>query len=278
MIEIGKLNDLVVVKKVDFGVYLNGGEYGEILMPKRYVPEKCSVNDIVTVFVYRDSEDRLIASSEQPKAKIGEFAFLKTVAITTVGAFLDWGLPKDLLVPYSEQAHNMEKDRNYIVYIYLDKETDRIIASSKIHKFLDNAPPEYIDNQEVDILVTGKTDIGYKAIINNTHTGILYENEVFRSIHQGQKLKAYIKKIRDDEKIDLSLEKQGFENKNNLTERLLQYIIENNGFIKLTDKSKPEDIYESLQMSKRNFKQAVGNLYKQQKIKILSNGISLDKN
>ncbi len=276
MIEIGKLNTLRIVKKLNFGIYLDGGEYGEILMPKRYVPKNCEIDDEITVFIYRDSEDRLIATNDTPKACVGEFALLEVVAVTTVGAFMDWGLPKDILVPYREQAHKMEKGRSYIVYIYLDKETKRIIASSKTYKFLDNIPPQYKKNEEVDILVTGKTNIAYQVIINNQHRGVLYKNEVFKEIKQGQKLKAFIKKIREDDKIDLSLEKQGFENKDAISEKILEYLKNNNGFIRLTDKSNPEEIHLMLQMSKRNFKQAIGNLYKQRLINIEENGIRLN--
>ncbi len=275
MIEIGKLNKLRVVKKLNFGIYLDGGEYGEILMPKRYVPKNCEIDDEITVFIYRDSEDRLIATNDTPKARVGEFALLEVVAVTTVGAFMDWGLPKDILVPYREQAHKMEKGRSYIVYIYLDNETKRIIASSKTYKFLDNIPPQYKKNEEVDILVTGKTNTAYQVIVNNQHRGVLYKNEVFKEIRQGQKLKAFIKKIREDDKIDLSLEKQGFENKDAISAKVLEYLKNNNGFVKLTDKSRPDEIHLMLQMSKRNFKQAIGNLYKQRLINIEENGIRL---
>ncbi len=274
-LEIGKLNNLRIVKKVDFGIYLDGGVDGEILMPKRYVPENCEIDDEIEVFIYRDSEDRLIATSETPKACVGEFAFLEVAAVTTVGAFLDWGLPKDILVPYSEQAHQMEKGRSYVVYIYLDKESKRIIASSKIHKFLNNIPPQFDVNQEVDVMIIGKTDIAYQAIINHTYTGVLYKNEVFKDIKQGQKLRAFIKKVRDDEKIDLSLEKQGFENKDAISEKILECLKDNQGFLSLNDKSAPEEIYSILQMSKRNFKQAIGNLYKKRLVVIENNGIRL---
>ncbi len=271
--EIGKINELKVVKEVDFGVYFDGGEYGEILMPKRYVPKDCNLEDTISVFVYRDSEDRLIATTEMPMAMVGDFALLEATSVTTVGAFLDWGLPKDLLVPYREQRHKMEKGKKYIVYIYLDNESKRIVASSKIDRFLDNLPPEYKENQEVDLFITGKTEIGYKAIINGSHTGMLYENEVFQTIKQGQRLKGFIKKIRDDEKIDLCLEKPGFEKQDTLSETILNYLKNNEGFIELTDKSAPEKIYATFKTSKKNFKKAVGSLYKKRLIKIEENGI-----
>lgn len=273
MLEIGKINELKVVKEVDFGIYLDGGEYGEILMPKRYVPKDCKPEDLLKVFIYRDSEDRLIATTETPKAMVGDFALLKAASITTVGAFMDWGLPKDLLVPYREQNGKMERDKNYVVKVYLDNESQRIVGSTKINRFLDNLPPEFKENQEVDIFIIGKTDLGYKAIINNTHTGMLYKNEVFQTIKQGQTLKAFIKKVRDDEKIDLCLEKAGFEKQDSLSERILEYLKDNEGFLELTDKSSPEKIYEVFQTSKKNFKKAVGALYKKRMIKIEDNGI-----
>jgi uncharacterized protein len=275
MLEIGKINELVVVKEVDFGIYLDGGEYGEILMPKRYVPADCEVDKPLKVFIYRDSEDRLIATTEVPKAMVGEFALLKAKSVTTVGAFLDWGLPKDLLVPYREQSHRMEVGKNYVVYVYLDNESERIVASSKIDRFLDNLPPEFEENQEVDLFITGKTDIGYKAIINGIHTGILYQNEVFQTITQGQKLKGYIKKVREDEKIDLCLEKPGFEKQDAMSETILKYLNDNEGFMELTDKSAPEKIYAIFETSKKNFKKAIGSLYKKRLIKIEENGIRL---
>jgi predicted RNA-binding protein (virulence factor B family) len=275
MLEIGKINELKVVKEVDFGVYFDGGEYGEILMPKRYVPNNCKLDDLVNVFVYRDSEDRLIATTEMPKAMVGEFALLEATSVTTVGAFLDWGLPKDLLVPYREQRQKMEKGKKYVVYIYLDNESERIVASSKTDRFLDNLPPEYKENQEVDLFITGKTEIGYKAIINGSHTGMLYKNEVFQPLKQGQQLKGYIKKMREDEKIDLCLEKPGFEKQDTLSETILDYLKNNEGFIELTDKSDPEKIYTAFKTSKKNFKKAIGSLYKKRLIGLEENGIRL---
>ena len=275
--EIGKVNELKVVKEVDFGIYLDGGEYGEILMPKRYVPEDCKPEDMINAFIYRDSEDRIIATTETPKAMVDQFAFLKVKSVTTVGAFLDWGLPKDLLVPYREQSHKMESGKSYPVYLYLDNETERIVASSKINRFLDNLPPKFEENQEVDLFIISKTDIGYKAIINNFHTGILYHNEVFRTINQGQRLKGYIKKVREDEKIDLCLEKPGFEKQDAMSETILTYLKNNDGFMELTDKSAPEKIYAIFETSKKNFKKAIGSLYKKKLVSIEENGIRLLK-
>jgi predicted RNA-binding protein (virulence factor B family) len=275
MAEIGVINQLRVVKELDFGIYLDGGDHGEILMPKRYVPENCKIDDVIDAFIYRDSEDRIIATTERPLAMIGEFAYLKVVSISTVGAFLDWGLPKDILVPYREQRHNMEVGKKYIVRIYLDHDSERVVASTKIDKFLDNLPPEFTDGQEVDLFIVSKTDIGYKAIINNSHFGMLYQNEVFQTIKQGQRIKGFIKKVREDEKIDLCLEKPGYEKLDSLAEKILEILKDNEGFLSVTDKSDPEKIYKQFGASKKSYKKAVGALYKQRLINIEEFGIRL---
>jgi uncharacterized protein len=254
MAEIGKINQLKIVKELDFGIYLDGGAHGEILMPKRYVPEQAKIDDIIDAFIYRDSEDRIIATTEKPIALVGDFACLKVVSVSTVGAFLDWGLPKDLLVPYREQRHRMEVGKKYIVYLYIDTTTERIVASSKVERFLDNVPPEYEENQQVDLFIVSKTDLGYKAIINNLHLGIIYKNEVFQTLVQGQKIKGYIKKIREDEKIDLCLEKPGYEKLDTLAEKILSELKINEGFISITDKSDPKTIYKQFATSKKIIK------------------------
>ncbi|MFN8255253.1 MAG: S1-like domain-containing RNA-binding protein [Bacteroidales bacterium] len=268
MAEIGKMNSLQVVKQLDFGIYVDGGDYGEILVPSRYVPEGIKQGDIIDVFLYRDSEDRLIATTEKPLAIVGEFAFLKVVAITTIGAFLDWGLVKDIFLPYREQAHNVEIGKKYLVHIYLDKETERIVASTKTDKFLDNVPPLFTTGEEVDLMIAGKTELGYKAIINNTHSGIIYKNEVFKPLKQGQKLKGYIKKIRADFKIDLSLQKKVLEQKDETAGKILEYLKQNGGKTDITDKSNPEIIYRRFEVSKKTYKMALGALYKKKLIVI----------
>jgi len=275
MAEIGLINKLRVVKELDFGIYLDGGDHGEILMPKRYVPENCKPEDIIDAFIYRDSEDRIIATTERPLAMIGEFAYLKVVSVSTVGAFLDWGLPKDILVPYREQRHSMEVGKKYIVRVYMDHDTERVVASSKIDRFLDNLPPDFDEGQEVDLLIVSKTDIGYKAIINSSHSGIIYMNEVFQTIKQGQLIKGFIKKVREDEKIDLCLEKPGYEKLDSLAEKILVQLKDNEGFLPFTDKSDPEKIYKQFQASKKSYKKAVGALYKQRLIEIEEFGIRL---
>jgi len=275
MAELGKYNTLKVVELVDFGVYLDDGNMGKILMPKRYVPSGCKIDDEVDVFVYLDSEDRPVATTEKPAATVDEFAFLKVVSVTQVGAFLDWGLAKDLLVPFREQKMRMEKDRWYVVHIHIDVETNRIVGSAKIEKYLDNLPPDYKVGQEVEILVCGKTDLGFNAIINNSHFGVLYQNEIFKPIRVGERTKAYIKKVREDEKIDLLLDKPGHLKLDSLAQAVFDALEKNNGFLPLGDKTDPDTIYSMLGMSKKNFKKAIGTLYRMQRIVIEDKGIRL---
>ncbi|MFP4555731.1 MAG: S1 RNA-binding domain-containing protein [Bacteroidales bacterium] len=275
MADIGKYNDLRVEKVVSIGCYLDGGEHGEILIPRRYVPEGTKEDDVLKVFIYFDSEDRIIATTESPKITLGEIGSLKAVSVTNSGAFLDWGLPKDIFVPFKEQQQKMEVGKWYIVGLYIDYETNRLAASAKINKFLDNTPPAYEVGQEVDLLIYNKTDLGYSAIINNAHWGVLYENEVFRHLSRGKRITGYVKKIRDDEKIDLILQKPGYEKVDEISKGIIDKLEKNNGFIKLTDKSDPEDIYGLLGISKKVFKKAIGSLYKARLITLEKDGIKL---
>ncbi len=277
MAEIGKYNVLKVVKDLEFGLYLDGGELGEILLPRRYVPHNCSVDDELEVFIYLDSEDRLIATTEMPEATVGEFACLEAVSVGKVGAFLDWGLPKDLLVPFREQKANIEKGKHYVVYVYLDDESKRIAASSKIEKYLDNLPPEYEEGQEVSLLIASHSDLGFKAIINNTHSGILYDNEVFRKLKKGDKVKGYIKKVREDDKIDLTLDKPGYAKVEGISKYIYDFLKKHDGYIDITDKSPADEISNRLGISKKNFKKAIGSLYKQRLIYMEEKGIGLVK-
>ena len=272
---IGALNNLRVLKEVDFGVYLDGGEHEEILLPRRYVPENCKVNDNITVFIYLDSEDRFIATTENPYAMVGDFALLKVVAVEHVGAFLDWGLLKDLLVPFGEQSPTMEKDKSYIVKVYIDKKTNRIAATTRLDRYLDNTPSNFHAGQEVELLICSKTDIGYKAIIDNTHWGVLYSNEVFQPLKSGQRTKGYIKKVRDDNKIDLSLHKTGYEKVDDITDTILTALKAKDGFLPVTDKSTPETIYKMFGVSKKTYKKAIGAIYKKKLITIENGGIKL---
>jgi len=275
MAEIGKLNTLRVVKEVDFGLYLDGGEHGEILLPKRYVPENAKPEDILEVFIYLDSEDRIIATTETPHIMLGEFACLKAVAVSSMGAFLDWGLMKDLFVPFREQKLKMEEGRWYIVTVYLDSETKRLVASAKIEKFLDNIPPDYEAGQEVDLLIVGETDLGFNAIINNQHLGVIYKNEIFQPLRKGERIKGYIKKIREDEKIDLLLQKPGYAKVDDISMKIVNVLKSHDGYLPVTDKSDPDTIYELFGVSKKTYKKAIGALFKFRLIDIEDKGIRL---
>lgn len=276
MINIGKINRLRVLRKVDFGVYLNGEDYDSILLPKKYVPENCEVDDTLDVFIYFDSDDRIIATTEKPFAMVDEIACLKVVAVNSIGAFLDWGLPKDLLVPFSEQKKRMNEGEKYVVQIYLDERTNRIVASSKLEKFLlEKMPEEYTPGTEVDLLIWYKTDIGYMAVVDDYYFGIIYKNEIFEEIKPGQKLKGFIKKIRTDGKADITLYKRGYGRVTDLTGKILEELGKNNGFISLTDKSAPEEIYKIFGASKKTFKKAIGALYKKRLIELEENGVRL---
>lgn len=274
---IGKYNTLRVVKEVDFGVYLDGDELGEILLPIRYVPPGLKPDDEIEVFIYLDSEDRVIATTEEPYAQVGEFAFLEVVSVNKTGAFLDWGLMKDILVPYREQAERMKEGHKYPVYVYLDDESKRIVATSKLNSALDNLMPEYEVGEEVQLLVIDKTDLGYKVVVNNLHSGLLYHNELFKPIKIGDKHTGYVKKIREDDKLDIILEKPGYEKIDGLAGEILSRLKEKDGFLAVSDKSPTELIYKMFATSKKNFKKAIGTLYKKRIISIEKEGIKLIK-
>ncbi len=276
MTEIGKLNTLKVVKELDFGIYLDGKQLGEILMPKRYVPTACKVGDELEAFVYLDSEDRLIATTEKPFAMVGDFVLLKVVGANAVGAFLDWGLPKDLFVPFREQRQKLEVGKHYVVFIYLDATTNRIVASAKPERFLDRQPANFEEGQEVDLMILNQTDLGYKAMVNQIHTGVLYKSEVFQPLEKGDITKGFIRKIRPDGKIDLILHKPGYEKVDDITKQILDKLKAQNGFIALTDKSSVEAIYELFQVSKKTYKKAIGALYRERLITIEDGGIRLN--
>ena len=274
-IELGKYNQLEVVKEVDFGLYLDGGDDGEILLPARYVPEGTKVGDMLNVFIYLDNEERLVATTLDPYAQVGQFAYLEVAWVNQYGAFLNWGLMKDLFVPFREQKMKMQVGRKYIVHVHLDDESYRIMASAKVEHFLSGEKPEYEVGEEVNILVWQHTDLGYKAIIDNKFSGLLYENEIFQPISIGMQLKAFIKQVREDGKIDLELQQGGMKKVKDFSETLLAYIKEQRGFIRFTDKSDAEQIYKTFGVSKKTFKKAVGDLYKQRLIGLEPNGIYL---
>ena len=272
---VGQLNTFKVVKVCEFGVYLDGGSLGEILLPRRYIPEECQPGVSVEVFVYFDSEDAIIATTQKPYAMVGDFALLKAVEVNRVGAFLDWGLEKDLLVPFREQQHKMEEGRSYLVRIYHDEKSNRLAASSRLDKFLDNQPADFQEGQEVKLIIGDQTDIGYKAIVENAHWGVVYKNEVFQELKKGQALDGFIKKVRDDGKIDVCLQKSGYEKITETAERVVDALKENGGFLLLTDKSSPKMIYETFGISKKTYKRAIGTLYKEKRITIENDGIKL---
>lgn len=275
MLEIGKINTLVCNKKVEFGAYFDGGDFGEILLPLRYEPENLNPGDTLDLFIYNDSEDRIIATTELPYAQVGQVAFLKVAAVTKYGAFMDWGLMKDLLVPFREQTVKLRENQITPIFVYLDHETERISGSAKVAKYLDNIPPEYEEGEEVDMLVWKETDLGFNVIINHTHSGILYYNEVFKPIEPGDKMKGFIKKIREDEKIDCSLTKLGYAKAEDLSEEIMAKLRSNNGTLNISDKSSPNDIEFMFNCSKKAFKMALGSLYKQKLITIEPRKISL---
>jgi len=272
--EIGKTNRLAVVKRRDHGVYLDGGELGEILLPLRYVPEPCAEGDTLEVFVYVDSDDTLVATTEQPRAQVGQFAFLKVVSVSEYGAFLDWGLKKDLLVPFAEQTGPMVTGRSYIVHVYLDN-SGRIAASQKLEKFLDRKPPRYRRHQPVALLIAEHTDIGYKAVVDNAHWGVLYEDEVFQPLRYGQRTSGYIKKVRPDGKIDLLLQQPGYGKTEPVADAILARLRAEGGFLALHDKSPPEAIYAMFGVSKKAFKLGVSALYRERLITIEKDGLHL---
>lgn len=274
-IKLGKFNTLDVVKEVEFGMYLDGGEDGEILLPKRYVPDDCAIGQSLDVFIYLDNEERLVATTLNPLIQVGQFAYIRVAWVNEYGAFLEWGLMKDLFVPFREQKQKMQMGEKYIVYAYLDEESYRIVASAKIERFLSKEKALYAEGDEIDALIWQKTDLGFKVIVNNEYGGLLYDSEIFTPLHTGMRVKAYIKQVREDGKIDLVLQKGGFEKIDDFSEVLLQYIKDEGGRIMLNDKSPAEEIYEAFGVSKKTFKKSVGDLYKRHLIVLADDSISL---
>ena len=272
---LGKYNQLEVVKQVDFGVYLNGGDDGEILLPSRYVPEGCKPGDMLNVFIYLDNEERLIATTLQPKVQVGEFACLEVAWVNEYGAFLDWGLMKDLFVPFREQKQKMQKGHRYVVHAHVDEDSYRIMASAKVERYLSKEMPPYQPGEEVEVMVWQRTDLGYKVIVDNQFSGLVYQREIFKALEPGMKMSAYIRQVREDGKIDLTLQKDGLQKVGDFAEVLLQYIKDHDGCTPLNDKSAAEDIYDAFEVSKKTFKKAVGDLYKKRLIVLVEDGIRL---
>ena len=272
---LGKYNQLEVVKEVDFGVYLDGGDAGEILLPTRYVPEGCRPGDMLNVFIYLDNEERLIATTLDPKVQVDEFACLEVAWVNEYGAFLDWGLMKDLFVPFREQKMKMQKGAGYVVHVHVDEDSYRIMASAKVEKFLSKEHPEYQPGEEVEVMAWQKTDLGYKVIVDNKFGGLVYQKEIFKTLEPGMKMSAFVRQVREDGKIDLTLQKDGAQKVGDFAEVLLQYIKDQGGHTPLNDKSAAEEIYETFGVSKKTFKKAVGDLYKKRLVVLVPEGINL---
>ncbi|MAZ88105.1 MAG: GntR family transcriptional regulator [Cellvibrionaceae bacterium] len=275
MVKLGQYNRLTVIKQVDFGVFLDGGETGNILLPKRYLPRACELGDELDVFIYLDSEDEIIATTEEPYVQVGECAHLKVTDINDAGAFLDWGLSKDLLVPYNEQHKPMEVGKSYVVCVYTDNYSDRIVASSRLSRHLQEESGFFKPQQPVKLLICGRSDMGYKAVVNHSHLALLYKDDAFKPLKYGQKIDGYIKTIRSDHKIDVSLQLPPIQQRAQLTEQIIAHLEANDGVSTLTDKSAPDAIYHQYNVSKGAYKKALGSLYKAKRIIIERDKISL---
>lgn len=275
MITIGGFNKLQVVKEVNFGVYLDGHDMDTILLPKRYVPDGTQLGDWINVFIYLDSEDILIATTESPLAKVGECAHLKVTDVNNAGAFLDWGLPKDLLVPYGEQHTPLETGKSYVIHLYVDEYTDRIVGTSRLNRHLSEQGFEFEVNQKVDLLICGKTDMGYKVVVNHTHLALIFRDDAFKPLKYGQKTHGYIKNIRQDGKLDISLQLPAGLGRDALTSKILSRLHSAGGSLPITDKTHPDEIYKEFNVSKNTYKKAIGALYKQKKIIISPEQIKL---
>lgn len=275
MLFLGKFNDLTIERSTSVGLFLSEPEGAEVLLPNKYVTEEMEVGETIRVFVYKDSEDRPVATTQTPFLLRNEFGYLQVRDVNSYGAFLDWGLEKDLFVPFSEQTTRMEKGESYIVFLYLDRRTDRLLATAKWRQNLDNSRLLVKEGDEVNLLVAERTDLGYNVIINDYHLGLIYYSDVFRRIGIGLRLSGYIKLIREDNKIDVSLEKTGYERIEEHADAIYEMLRQKGGFLPLTDRSSPEEIENHLEMSKKNFKKAIGGLYKRGLITLEENGIRL---
>lgn len=277
MIKVGQTNHLEVVKIADFGVFLDAGDYGTTLLPKRFVPEGTQVGSFVDAFLYFDSDSQIVATTETPIAQVGEWGLMKIEGINSTGAFADWGIKgKDLLIPFSEQRARFAEGQMVLVYVYTDKASGRIVGTTKFNKLLDKTPPTYTRNQQVDLIIAERSDLGYKAIVEGQHWGMIFKSDVFGKLFIGKKLKGYIKNIREDGKIDLSLQKIGVGKMDDLSQKVIDLLEKKGGFLPLNDKSSPEAIFAAFRTSKGTFKKTIGSLYKQGKIVIEKEGIRLN--
>ncbi|WP_077923375.1 S1 RNA-binding domain-containing protein [Spirosoma sp. 209] len=279
MLKLGRFNTLTALRETSVGFFLNdtptGDPKDDILLPNKYVPRDLAVGDTIDVFVYNDSLERPVATTLVPAVQRDEFATLQVMAVTDAGAFLDWGLEKDLFVPFREQSRPMQVGRWYVVFVYLDEETNRLVASSRVNRFLDPDVSDLYVGEEVQLLAYEATELGMNVIINNRYKGLVYHNEIFRTVRPGDPLIGYIKHIRDDSRVDVSLQRPGYENVEPNARRILAELRSEGGFLPLTDSSAPEEIYRRLEMSKKTFKKAIGTLYKDRKITIEDAGIRL---
>ncbi len=273
-IQVGQYNTLKVNRKVEFGFYLDDGEEG-ILLPKRFAPRTLRIGDELAVFVYHDSDNRLIATTQKAKAVVGEIVKMKCISVTGQGAFLDWGLMKDLFVPKSKQISGMHEGAEYLVKLYIDEQTGRVAATEKIDAVLSNEALTVKEKDIVDLLVYRQSELGYVMVINNQHTGLLHSNEVYTTLHIGDTMQGFIKTIRPDNKIDVVLGKPGYQRVEDEAGKILRLLAENNGYLPYHDKSDPQEIYDFFGMSKKTFKMTTGNLYKQQKIAFTKTGLQL---
>lgn len=277
MIEIGRMNSLRAFRQAKQGWYLRNPEGQEVLLPNKYVPEGFKEDDELDVFIFNDSEDRITATTATPKIQLNDFAYLQVKEVNKFGAFLDWGLEKDLLVPFSEQQKKMLKDEYYLVYMYLDARTERLVASSKLDQFLEKENIDLEVGQEVDLIIGEFSELGAKVIINKQYNGLIFQNEIFQKLRPGDRVKGFIKQLREDKKIDVSLQQQGYAGVAPNAEKILEKLNAEGGFLALNDKSDPKLIQDQLEMSKKTFKKAIGGLYKQKLIKIEKDGIYLLK-
>ena len=277
VIRLGKRNRLTVLRAVDFGLYLDAGEVGDVLLPQRYVPEGAKEGDVLDVFLYLDGEERLVATTEQPLVEVGQFALLEVSWVNEFGAFLNWGLMKDLFCPFREQRQKMQQGRKYLIYCYIDPVTYRIVASAKVDKFLSKERPAYSSGDEVEALIQQPTDIGLKAIVDGRFSGLLFRNEVFQPLHVGDRVRAFVKQVRPDGKIDLKLQRHfGKLRITDFSAQLLTFLQRQpQGYCPLGDKSGAEDIYNTFGVSKKTFKRGVGDLYKQRLVTIDDDGLRL---
>lgn len=275
MLHLGQLNQLTILRRTSVGIYLGDDEGNDILLPNKYCSDDMLIGEMTEVFVYKDHEQRWVATTLRPMAMINEFAYLRVKSASEVGAFMDWGLEKDLFVPFREQNQKMAQGQSYVVYLYEDKQTQRLVASAKLNRFFQNENIEIPPGSQVDLLVYETTPMGYNVVVDQRYKGLVYHGDVFKSIQVGDQLKGYVKLIREDGGIDISLQPKGVKRLEEGAERILQYLKTHKGYVALTDKSDAEDIKAALNMSKKNFKQSVGILYKQRMIRLEVDGIHL---